>query len=234
MLPVSLLIEGTKRFASGDLSYRANQVADDELGYLTKAFNKMAEHLQIQQKILKDISTHDSLTGLFNKREFTKQLKKEVERSNRYGHAVSLIMADIDHFKDVNDTYGHLAGDKVLRAVADVIHGNVRSVDIAARYGGEEIAIIMPNTSGAKAFMVAEKLRAAIASLGIAIGGGRTINITISMGVATLPEDAEADDELIGRADESLYCAKHAGRNRVRRCKNRRHVAYSIISDMPE
>jgi diguanylate cyclase (GGDEF)-like protein len=182
----------------------------------------MAERLAKAQAELEDLSIHDGLTGLYNFREFHRQLAEEVERSWRYGHSFSLLMLDIDHFKSVNDTFGHLAGDEVLRALATRIRQEVRPADRIARYGGEELVIILPETRASGALTMAERLRDTIASHPISLGPGQTVTLTVSIGVAAYPEDADSAERLadlverlIGAADKALYAAKDAGRNRV-------------------
>lgn len=159
----------------------------------------------------------DALTGLNNRGEFQRQLKAELERARRYGRSVSLLMLDVDHFKIVNDSYGHQAGDEVLRALASRLRIENRPVDGAARYGGEEFVVILPETAAEGAVALAERLRAAVAEAGVPIAGGRTIPVTVSIGVATFPSDGGSGTALIAAADAALYAAKAGGRNRVSR-----------------
>lgn len=217
LIPVRELEMGTERFASGELSYRIPQLMQNELGRLAGAFNKMAEKIEMDEKELKELSIHDGLTGLFNKREFESRTVDEVARSKRYNSIFSLIMLDIDHFKAVNDTYGHQAGDHVLKTISNTINSEVRSVDFVARYGGEEMAVILPNINGEDTFKMSERLRKAISSLPIPVSEDRAIHVTVSMGIATFPDDADTGDNLIRSADEALYNAKKAGRNQVSR-----------------
>jgi diguanylate cyclase (GGDEF)-like protein len=217
LLPLRLLEEGADRFGAGDLAHRVSLATGDELGQLGKTFNVMAEKLARSQAALEDLSIHDGLTGLYNYREFHRRLTEEAERSRRYGRPFSLLMLDIDYFKAVNDTCGHLAGDEALRALAALIRREVRPVDQVARYGGEEFAVVLPETPGAGALAMAERIRDIIATHPISVSQGRTVNLTVSIGVATFPDDAESEEKLIGAADQALYDAKHAGRNQVRR-----------------
>ncbi len=217
LLPLHALEEAATRFGSGNLSHRVTMATGDELGELAKTFNVMAERLAKVQEELEDLSIHDGLTGLYNFREFHRQLAEEAERCWRYGHSLSLLMLDIDHFKSVNDSFGHLAGDDVLRALAARIHRECRPADRIARYGGEEFAILLPETGAFGALAMAERIRDFLASYAIPLGPGPTVNLTVSIGVAIYPEDADSAEKLIGAADQALYAAKKAGRNRVSR-----------------
>lgn len=215
LYPLRVLEEGAARFGAGDLSHRVSLAAQDELGQLGGAFNAMAEKLAKSQKALEDLSIHDGLTGLFNYREFHRRLTDEVQRSLRYGRPFSLLILDIDGFKAVNDAYGHLAGDEALRALAALIREEVRPVDEVARYGGEEFAILLPETPGPGALAMAERLRDIIATHPFTAAPERTVTLTVSIGAATYPEDADAEEKLIAAADQALYAAKNGGRNRV-------------------
>jgi len=171
-----------------------------------------------QQEALR-LSLTDVLTGTSNRRELIDRLPSEVERARRYRHPLSVLMCDIDHFKRVNDTYGHPAGDAVLRAFAALLRGAVRNgVDWVARFGGEEFVIVLPETDLAGACTVAEKLRAAAAALVVTHGEDR-ISLTASFGVASAgganwPESG-VPDALLAQADVCLYQSKQAGRDRV-------------------
>lgn len=217
LIPIRLLKQGVENFGKGDLPSRIPLVSRDELGELARVFNTMAETLEKDQVALEELATHDGLTGLLNHREFQRRLQIEVERARRYQHPLSLLMIDIDHFKKFNDTYGHQSGDIVLRVLAEQMRQGVRTVDYSARYGGEEFAIILPEMPASSAIAVAERLRKSIASQSTALDRGQTVNITVSIGVATFPEDADSNDKLIAAADRALYAAKSAGRNRVLR-----------------
>jgi diguanylate cyclase (GGDEF)-like protein len=156
----------------------------------------------------------DGLTGLANRQQFEERLSRIVMETNRFGGSCSLVVADIDRFKHVNDTYGHQVGDEVLRRVAAALEKEVRNVDLCARYGGEEMAMLLPQTDLVGACQLAERLRQAIGARPYSIGG-RDIAVTISLGVATYPEGARDRDELFSAADRALYGAKRAGRNQV-------------------
>lgn len=159
-------------------------------------------------------SVTDELTQLNNVRFFRLKLESEIARSKKSEKPVSLIMIDLDHFKKVNDTYGHLVGDQVIRATAGALKASVRSTDTAARYGGEELAVILPNCDFNSALKVGEKIRRNLEALEIQTDKG-PLKFTASLGVATFPQHSAQMDELIEKADQALYKAKHSGRNRV-------------------
>lgn len=160
----------------------------------------------------KAMATIDPLTGLNNRYVFNKEMTKEINRARRFGLPLSLLIADLDHFKKVNDTYGHLAGDETLRKVAALISGSARNTDIACRYGGEEFAVLLPMTDAAGALAIAERLRQNVEQLKIEFDK-RSIEITISIGVATYQGESAA--RFFERADQAAYRSKIEGRNRV-------------------
>lgn len=139
----------------------------------------------------------------------------QVEQSKRYETAFSLIIIDIDFFKKFNDTFGHQAGDAVLRQVAQLLKQNVRATDIVCRYGGEEMSIILPNTSKEVSVSTAEKICKRVASKRFKLNNHMESNVTISLGVASFPEDGQTPSEIIDAADKRLYQSKHNGRNQV-------------------
>jgi diguanylate cyclase (GGDEF)-like protein len=161
------------------------------------------------------LMTVDGLTDLHNKRYFTEAMEKEISRGKRYERTFSLIMFDIDHFKRINDTYGHLAGDAVLRQIGALVKSRVRHTDLPARTGGEEFAVILPEVPAQGAALLADKLRKAIEETTFRFEG-TNIPVTISLGVAEWNPAVEDPDELVKRADEKLYEAKRGGRNQVR------------------
>jgi two-component system cell cycle response regulator len=161
------------------------------------------------------LTTVDGLTQIFNKRYFAEALDREIARASRYRRELSLVIFDLDHFKVVNDTHGHLAGDSVLKTLAHTIKTRIRTEDIFARYGGEEFAIILPEIEGHNAHQFAEKIRRIVETTEFRFEGTK-IPVTISMGVATLDLEEPAAAALIKRADERLYEAKAAGRNCVK------------------
>ncbi len=160
------------------------------------------------------MATTDGLTGLVNHRQLQLVLGERLAEARRYRRPLSLLLGDIDHFKAVNDTHGHPAGDAILRGVAEVLSGAARETDVVARYGGEEFVLVLPETDATAAGALAERVRAAVEARPFPIGGG-TLRITLSLGIATFPEAAADKAELIARADAALYAAKHAGRNRA-------------------
>jgi two-component system, cell cycle response regulator len=180
--------------------------------------------LQREKAELERLSTTDPLTGLMNRRYFQRRLDQEVERASRHGGAVSVVLMDLDHFKAVNDRYGHPVGDAALREVAECVRGSLRRVDEVTRWGGEELAIILPGTDRAGAQIVADRLLRALRSrpalLAPPLRGARprpeAVQLTASLGVAAYPcPEARRADDLFKLADAALYRAKDTGRNRV-------------------
>ena len=160
------------------------------------------------------LTTVDGLTQIYNKRYFMEVLEREISRSHRYGRELSLIMFDIDHFKAVNDNYGHLAGDYVLKHLASVIKARIRREDIMARYGGEEFAIVLPEIDNFNAMRFSEKIRILVENTHFQFEE-TTIPLAISIGVSTSSEEVRSPDEFIKLADDNLYEAKRSGRNCV-------------------
>ena len=163
---------------------------------------------------LREMAVTDSLTGVANRRHFFGKAESELQRSRRYGRPLSALMLDLDHFKSVNDTYGHDAGDKVLMAVSDMVAGRLRDVDLLGRLGGEEFAVLFPETGQDQATQVAERIREAVEAARVDVGG-KDIGVTVSIGVVTLAEEDSGVDALMRRADKAMYTAKETGRNRV-------------------
>ena len=172
--------------------------------------------LQAVVDALCDLSSRDALTGLANRRQFELAITGEIDRVARAGESALVLMADVDHFKNVNDTYGHPAGDQVLKVVAAALQDCVRPMDTVARYGGEEFAIILPNCPTAFGQTVAERIRAKVERRSINVAPGVDVNVTISIGGAFAPQWVRSSAALwIERADRQLYLAKTQGRNRV-------------------
>jgi diguanylate cyclase (GGDEF)-like protein len=160
----------------------------------------------------RQLAYQDGLTGVFNRRFFELRIAEEMERANRYGSQVAVVMLDIDHFKRLNDEFGHLLGDEVLRQVSKLLVQNVRKGDVLCRYGGEEFSLLLPQTSGDNAYEVAEKLRRAVEVYPFP---GVPRPVSVSAGVADCPRFGKSRDEIVAAADAALYQAKQAGRNRV-------------------
>ena len=172
----------------------------------------------LQNAQLYELAMVDGLTGLFVRRYFDARIDEEIERSKRYGTPFSVVMIDVDDFKKLNDEHGHLIGDRVLRTLATTVKSQMRGVDTAARYGGEEIAVILPRTELVTAYNVGERIRAAIAEQRVATDGEppQVLAVTASFGIASYPESgARSAEDLVRRADRALYRAKLAGKNRV-------------------
>jgi diguanylate cyclase (GGDEF)-like protein len=174
------------------------------------------EELERANNSLRELANHDGLTGLLNNRCFREELAKELSRAGRYSHPFSLVFMDLDHFKEYNDTHGHLAGDQLLKKLAHILTNNSRAVTILARYGGEEFVAMVPETPKKGALIYAERLRKCVEDYPFEGEEYQPLgSVTISMGVASFPEDGTDGPALIERADEALYRAKEAGRNRV-------------------
>jgi two-component system, cell cycle response regulator len=161
------------------------------------------------------LTTVDGLTQIFNKRYFQESIEREIARALRYRREMSLVMFDIDHFKSINDTHGHLAGDSVLKVLALTVKNKIRREDLFARYGGEEFAIVLPEIDGHNAHQFSEKIRRIVETTDFRFEGVK-MDVTISLGVAALDQETTDSAGLIKRADERLYEAKNAGRNCVR------------------
>ena len=158
----------------------------------------------------------DPLTGLWNRRHMAETLEREVARALRFGHPISLIITDVDDFKQINDREGHLQGDIVLETVADVVREGTRSIDVAARYGGDELAVILVETDREGALIVGERLADSMRGVQVPLSEGGTMGVTISLGVATIPDSADSLDSLVDAADRALLRAKRAGKNQIR------------------
>lgn len=173
-----------------------------------------SHQLQGANRQLQTLSSTDRLTGLYNRGHWEESLKQEYARHCRYDSAATLVMFDIDHFKRVNDTYGHQAGDKVIQQVAEAVREHIRDVDIAGRYGGEEFAVLLPGTGKEGGKVFAERLRKAVEARSV-VHDGHVIRCTISLGVADLSRPTPDYKALIERADHALYQSKGNGRNQV-------------------
>jgi len=195
----------------------SKQITEQELslsGTFAEQIGLSIANIRLREA-LRNQSIRDSVTGLFNRRYLEETLEREVHRSARTGQDLSVIMFDLDHFKSFNDTFGHTAGDFVLRNVGSLLSRNTRLDDIACRYGGEEFVIILPNANLEDSEMRAEQLRAEVKNLEVTHLGRPLGPITISVGVANFPQHGSSPTQLIARADAALYQAKKAGRDRV-------------------
>jgi diguanylate cyclase (GGDEF)-like protein len=204
--------------SEGASDYLTKPFHDEELVARARVHLKLKElqdELRRKNGLLEELSRTDSLTGLLNRRFLMDLLLAEFQKSARYGTPLSLIMLDIDHFKRVNDTYGHTTGDSAIQTVAQVLRREIRTCDLAARFGGEEFAVVLPQTDQEGGLIAAERCRRAVEVTAVA-GGAGTLHITASFGVATCPRtDLTSVEAFINAADQALYRAKDAGRNRV-------------------
>ena len=210
--PLGRLTATAAQVAAGDLSIDLPVGGGGEVGYLTQVFNTLVARLREResQAELERLSVTDALTGLYNRRHLMGTLASEVQRSRRLRRPFSVLLGDVDRFKEYNDTHGHQAGDAALMRIADILRQTTRGVDCVARYGGEEFLVMLLETTVATAVTVAERIRARIAAEQFA--GGR---MTISIGVAECPGHGDTQEALIASADAALYQAKGAGRDRV-------------------
>jgi diguanylate cyclase (GGDEF)-like protein len=222
---------------SSDYSLRVEKYSNDEIGVFTEQFNAMLDEIQARgeglEKVIEELTQAkeeaenaveqrdqalfqaitDPLTGLFNRNYFYHEINQHIKASRRYSLPLSLIIVDIDHFKEVNDKYGHLVGDEVLRLVAGKLKGEIRDTDMAIRFGGEEFIIAFVNTSIHEAHTKAEALRISIEKMLIPSLEGK--NVTVSIGLSQLIEQDNGINEVISRADDALYQAKNSGRNKL-------------------
>lgn len=206
-------------FLNGERISVAQQLQDgDKITLGSTTVLKFTYHDKLDedfQRQMFDAALRDGLTQAYNKKYFTNHLYSEFSFAKRHGQPLCLVMFDVDHFKPVNDTYGHLAGDAVLLKLAGVAMDSLRIEDTLARYGGEEFAIVCRGINGAQGALMADRLRQIVERTPF-IHDGIRIPITISMGVASIPEiEVETSEQLIAAADAALYRAKHGGRNRV-------------------
>ncbi|MGE0453300.1 MAG: GGDEF domain-containing protein [Vicinamibacteria bacterium] len=180
---------------------------------LAAAFLSVAIVLRAQR--LRQLSTLDRLTGIFNRGFFDERIREEAIRSRRYQRPFTIALIDVDHFKPFNDTHGHVAGDTALQALAELLRSKTRRTDTVARFGGEEFALVLPETGGEEATLKLEQVVRAIAGLEVAVAKGRSDYITVSAGVAAFPADGDEATSVLAIADLRLYEAKRLGRNRV-------------------
>lgn len=210
--PLGRLSAAAAKVAAGDLTVELPVGGSGEVGYLTHVFSTVVVRLRERdsQAELERLSVTDALTGLYNRRHLVGTLANEVQRSRRLQRPFSVLLADVDHFKQYNDTLGHLEGDAALRRIADILRKSTRGVDCVARYGGEEFLVMLLETTVATGQIVAERIRAQVAAADF---GGR--RMTVSIGVAECPVHGDTPEALIASADAALYQAKGEGRDRV-------------------
>jgi diguanylate cyclase (GGDEF)-like protein len=204
---VLALLENRQLYRRLDVAYQATLAAQEALRANNRALAAANAHLQA-------LSTTDPLTGLPNHRTLHRAVDQELERARRYSRPCSLLVLDVDHFKALNDTYGHPAGDAALREFSQVVRRTLRGIDLVGRWGGEEFLAVLPETDGPLALETAERVRDAVAGHTFPAGGGS--HVTCSIGVATYPSDGADRAELVAAADRALYAAKRLGRNQVR------------------
>lgn len=230
--PVRVLEHSVRRMGEGHLSTRVPPLPGREMAELSDIVNRMASALQTERENLEHtvadrtrelseanarlerLAVTDGLTGLFNHRRFQEALHSELLRCERHKRPLAVLMLDVDFFKKVNDSMGHPAGDELLRRLAEVLGADLRQTDLISRYGGEEFAVLLPETTKAEAMQVAERMRESV-ELKINENNSWTQRITVSVGVATFPEDGATAETVLEAADQALYVAKRQGRNRV-------------------
>ena len=212
--PLTALTNASLMVANGNLNITLPIQKNDELGFATKMFNEMVAELKQSHAKLQQLATTDPLTQLANRKQIMKSLFIHFEYYQRYHTEFSILMIDIDHFKKINDTYGHLAGDAVLVQISRIFQKTLRNVDTAGRYGGEEFLVILAETNGQKAKHTAERIRQAVEQHTFTYEE-YSLKVTISIGVARVLKKEKNENSLISRADQALYQAKTAGRNRV-------------------
>jgi diguanylate cyclase (GGDEF)-like protein/PAS domain S-box-containing protein len=185
-----------------------------QIAGIVVAFHDISERKQLERELKRRAQT-DVLTGLNNRRHFYELAEQELARARRYGKPLAMLMLDVDHFKQVNDIYGHHAGDAALRKLSEVCIATLREIDIIGRYGGEEFVVLLPETDSLRALEAAERLRHALAEADVPLAGGDLLRFTVSIGVTNLAATDADLDSVLKRADKGLYEAKNSGRNRV-------------------
>jgi diguanylate cyclase (GGDEF)-like protein len=221
--PLERLTAGAKQVGAGDFDVQVPVLDYGEVGYLTRTFNTMVSRLREGREelaainvALETLSVTDGLTGLFNHKHLMETLGKEVSRAQRHKHPLSVLMIDVDHFKEYNDRFGHRTGDALLAEVAAVFKRTTRSIDYAARYGGDEFLLLLHEVACDDAMELADRVRGAVA--GAAFGTGER-SVTVSIGVASYPEHGETAEAVLAAADAALYRAKRRGRNETVRAR---------------
>ncbi|HEV8264744.1 MAG TPA: diguanylate cyclase [Gemmatimonadales bacterium] len=210
--PLGRLATAASKGAAGDLSTELPVSGVGEVGHFTRSLNTLLGRLRERESAgeLERLSVTDALTGLYNRRHLMGTLASEAQRARRLRRPFSVLLMDVDHFKQYNDTHGHLAGDAALSKIAEILRKQTRAVDCVARYGGEEFLVVLLETTVATAALVAERIRARVAAE--PFGGGQ---MTVSIGVAECPAHGDTPESLIANADAAMYEAKAGGRDRV-------------------
>jgi diguanylate cyclase (GGDEF)-like protein len=210
----AVAVENARLFSLLDKELTERKRTEEKLQEANKRLEEQLEEIKILQDYLREQAIRDSLTGLYNRRYLDETMERELARARRENYSVSVIMIDIDHFKNFNDTYGHQAGDKVLTALSGLLRSGVRQGDIACRYGGEEFLVIMPGVDEVDAKRRAEAIRSSFNGLRVNYGEAE-LSVSISIGVAFYPQHGNDMNEIVKAADAALYEAKQSGRNLV-------------------
>ncbi len=216
-LTLPLAVEGEILGCLSLNSDQPNAFDAQDLQFLSVIGYQMAASLKHFQRFssVKDMATYDTLTGLYNRRSFEEKLGVEADKSFCSGTPLSLVMVDIDHFKKVNDTFGHTEGDQILCRISSLLKSSVRRKDTVARYGGEEFILILPEASLEQSFVIAERIRQSVENTPFQVGRTQ-VNLTLSVGISSFPSHrVKSKEELVEMADQALYDAKRGGRNKV-------------------
>jgi len=213
--PLDRIMAGVRLFGRGQLDHRIANDMPVELDELTYGINEMAGKLDDIYSELRKSSYRDSLTGCNNRRKLDEDILAAYSLANRSDEALTVLMLDLDHFKQVNDTYGHVAGDSVLLTAAEIIRSQLRKHEFLYRYGGEEFVIVLPATKASDAIVLAERIRTSVANKKMDVGSSSPITVTVSIGIADNSQAGNSIKDMIELADQALYAAKEEGRNRV-------------------
>lgn len=214
------MLIGSLNLGSRNENRFQSQIGTIFLEHLAAVVSACIENTRLQEHI-KLVGLRDPLTGINNRRFFDQRLKEEAGRARRYDRPLSCLFLDIDHFKRINDQYGHQAGDNVLKQVSSMLNDRLRQTDILARFGGEEFVILLPDTEQDDASLIAEQVRSRIAHAKFIIPSGKTLSVTLSIGLAVLHPNNHINDakQLLSAADQAVYAAKLSGRNRVKQAQ---------------
>ncbi|WP_459945434.1 sensor domain-containing diguanylate cyclase [Desulfocastanea catecholica] len=232
IIPLKSLTNGVLRVAGGDLDVSVNIHRNDELGIVTRMFNQMVCRLKKNRAALVQLATTDPLTKLANRKQIMEDLATNFEHYRRYSSEFSILMIDIDYFKTVNDTHGHLAGDAILVQLAGILKETLRIVDSAGRYGGEEFLVILGETGIHEGLQTAERIRQAV-DQHVFTCEDVSLHITISIGLTGVVAEDKNGISLIDRADKALYAAKAAGRNRIFLASDNASISSHASEDCP-